>query len=164
MALMANTPLAVMGLDIGLDACAAAGIAAGNGQCCFHLSQLPLYKNKRCGHARKDMPAPLVFKAAAVFPYVGMIQIRSQVWATQPTLSLLWQTPLFTALSIPQSGRICKAWRAMQGVESPDERRAKKECHAFRHGTLFTDHMCSRLRCSLARNLSAAAMNALNSG
>ena len=28
----------------------------------------------------------------------------------------------------------------------------------------FMVYMCSRLRCSLARNLSAAAMNALNSG
>ena len=29
------------GLDVGLNACAAAGIAAGNGQCCFHTAKLP---------------------------------------------------------------------------------------------------------------------------
>lgn len=44
------------------------------------------------------MTAPLVFKAAAVFPYVGMIQIRSQVRAMQPTLSPLCADSLFSGI------------------------------------------------------------------
>ena len=31
------------GLDVGLNACAAAGIAAGNGQCCFHKKKSPFF-------------------------------------------------------------------------------------------------------------------------
>ena len=40
----------------------------------------------------------------------------------------------------------------------------KIRCCPHRQHLIFMVYMCSRLRCSLARNLSAAAMNALNSG
>ena len=47
-----------------------------------------------------------------VSPYVGMIQIRSQVRAMQPTLSPLCADSLFTIKSIPQLCGGCKGGKA----------------------------------------------------
>ena len=43
-----------------------------------------------------------------VSPYVGIIQIRLRVWASQPTLSLLLQAPLLIAINLTHIPRNCK--------------------------------------------------------
>ena len=43
-----------------------------------------------------------------VSPYVGIIQIRLWVWASQPTLSLLLQAPLLIAINLTHIPRNCK--------------------------------------------------------
>ena len=108
------------GFDIGLDASTAAGIAAGNRQCSFHGYN---FLCKKCGNARKEAPPHF---EAAVSPYVGIVQIRSQVWANSPLSACFCRLPFsaFKNTTVPlhlqgdgpfQSARCVVKWKKQRG-------------------------------------------------
>ena len=120
MALMAYTPFAVMVLI-------SAWMPAPP------LESLPAIVNavfmvttsfaKKCGNARKEAPPHF---EAAVSPYVGIVQIRSQVWANSPLSACFCRLPfsVFKNTTVPlhlqgngpfQSARCVVKWKKQRG-------------------------------------------------
>jgi len=92
------------GFDIGLDASTAAGIAAGNRQCSFHGYN---FLCKKCGNARKEASPHF---EAAVSPYVGIVQIRSQVWANSPLSACFCRLPFFCVQEYHSAAAFARGW------------------------------------------------------